>query len=517
MNKTSRREFLRSAGGLSFLALVPVGRGFFAEAATPNTAIPSGATRSGGAQPLLFTALPYIQPGDNSVLVDGKESSIIAWQTQHRDASFVVHYGLDKNYGRIASIARTERLQGDANQLEDRFNYAAHLTGLRLGTRTVYRVECNGKTIAEGYFSTRKPRGRRTRFVSFGDNSHGDISDRAIAYQAYRANPDFVMNTGDNVYDGGLDNEYARFFFPVYNADVAHPRIGAPLLRSVPFYSVIANHDVVHRDANKHPIADFDKDPDSLAYYTNLHLPLNGLETPSQPTPIAGKPEAVGVFRKAAGARFPRMANYAFDYGDAHFLCLDSNIYVDPTDARLQAWIERDLESTDASWKFVVYHHPAFNVGDDHYAEQHMRVLQPLWERHGVDIVLNGHEHTYQRARPLRFAPADTGAAAQININKRLVPGRFSIDRFFDGARQTRPDGVLHIVTGAGGKQLYDRNHNNNPAKWRHEEDNNLDYVSRFVSDRHSLTVFDMDQQTLEMTQIDEYGETIDAIRITQS
>ena len=65
--------------------------------------------------------------------------------------------------------------------------------------------------------------------MAFGDNSYGDISDRAIAYHTYKQNPDFVMNCGDNVYESGTDDEYQRYFFPVYNADLAGPREGAPL------------------------------------------------------------------------------------------------------------------------------------------------------------------------------------------------------------------------------------------------------------------------------------------------
>jgi hypothetical protein len=90
-----------------------------------------------------------------------------------------------------------------------------------------------------------------------------------------------------------------------------------------------------------------------------------------------GPQERIEAFRVCAGARFPRMANYSFDNGDVHVLCLDSNRYVDPNDAALRAWISSDLEGTDAIWKFVVYHHPAFNVGSEHYEVQHMRVLAP--------------------------------------------------------------------------------------------------------------------------------------------
>lgn len=503
----TRRQFLRSAGGITFLALTPAGRGLFA--ATDPRVI----------QPVLvplFTALPYVQPGDSSKLVPGKESIRLAWQTEARAADFGVRYGPDKNYGRTAAIAFSERTQGSKEDIEGRFNYAAALEGLELGTRYLYEVKCNDQLIAEGFFTTRQPRGQPVRFAAFGDNSFGEVSDRAIAYQTYQAHPDFVMNTGDNVYEGGLDNEYGRYFFPVYNADVAGPRVGAPLLRSVPFYTVIANHDVHNKDAHGHPAANFDQDADSLAYYTNFHLPLNG-PAPAQPTPIIGAADKLDAFRACAGPRFPRTANYSFDYGDAHFLCLDANVYVDPTNAALQSWIEDDLRSTDAAWKFVVYHHPAFNVGLEHYEEQHMRVLHPIWERHGVAFVLNGHEHSYQRTRPLRFAPKDSAKASALNQKDRRVPGDFTVDRAFDGDKVTRAEGVIHLTTGAGGKHLYDAGFSSDPAKWLRADDGNVDYVERFVSDRHSLTIFDVDAQILLLRQIDEFGREIDRIRVTKA
>ena len=502
----TRRQFLRAAGGVTFLSLTPVGPGLFA-APAPDLDVPTLP---------LFTVLPYLQPGPASALVDGQESLHVAWQTQARPADFAVDFGPGKSYGNAGQVSSTPRFSGDAGEGEPRLNYTATLAGLSLNKTYYYRVRGNGQILAEGYFHTRKPRGEKTRFVAFGDNSFGDISDRAIAYQAYQAHPDFVMNTGDNVYDGGLDNEYARYFFPVYNSSEAGPAVGAPLLRSVPFYTVIANHDVHSKDADKHPVADFSKDPDALAYYTAMSLPQNG-PVPTQPTPMIGPDARLDAFRRAAGPRFPRQANYSFDYADAHFLCLDANIYVDPTDAGLHAWIEKDLSGTDALWKFVVYHHPAFNAGAEHYEEQHMRVLSPLFEKHGVDFALHGHEHTYQRTKPLKFAPTDASKAAAVNAKDRRVPGTFTLDNVFDGKTQTKPSGVIYITTGAGGKHLYDVDYTGDPTKWVHPDDGNVPYVANFISDRHSLTVFDLEGKTLTMTQIDESGHEIDRIKVTKA
>jgi len=507
-NTLSRRRFLQSAGGVTFLALSPLGRGLFAATAI-NKKLP------------VFTVLPYLQPGNNSRLQNGRESLVVQWQTID-PGEFQVQYGPGKAYGKTAAISVVRRWSGTNGDGELRWNYSTTLDGLNLGQKVFYSVKCDGVPIVEGFGTTRRGRGERIRFVSFGDNSFGDLSDHMIAYQAYKQNPDFVMNTGDNVYESGLDDEYARHFFPVYNADDAGPRTGAPLLRSVPFYSVIANHDCHAKNSEKLPAADFDRDPDSLGYYTALSLPLNGLDSP-YPTPIVAKTdegkEMLALTQKAAGARWQRQANYSFDAGDAHFLCLDSNLYVDPTDASIQAWIDRDLSGTDAHWKFVVYHHPAFNVGEEHYNNQHMRVLQPLWEKHGVDFVLNGHEHNYQRTAPMRFAPTDLSGAKKIGSKDRLVPGTFQIDNHFDGLKQRRANGVMHITTGAGGKHLYedDVEWNTNPAKWRHPEDGNVEYVRRFVSDVHSLTAFDVDGKRLTMTQINQYGDQIDQIVVEKA
>jgi hypothetical protein len=505
----TRRQFLRSAGGVTFLALLPAGRGLFA-AFDPVKNRPAPGP--------IFTALPYIQPGPSSRLVPGREAMRLAWQTQSHAAEFGVRFGPDKTYGRETVPARTERVSASKKELDGRYNYVATFDGLKLDRQYFYEVKCNHRIIAEGYFTTRQPRGERIRFAAFGDNSFGDISDRAIAYQTYQAHPDFVMNTGDNVYDGGLDNEYSRHFFPVYNADVAGPHLGAPLLRSVPFYSVIANHDVHNKRPDGGPVADFDADPDSLAYYTNFHFPLNG-PAPAHPTSTFAQknPDRLTSFLACAGARFPNMANYSYDYGDAHFLCLDSNIYIDPTDAALQSWIEQDLRDTDAAWKFVVFHHPSFNTGLNHYKEQHMRVLSPLFEKCGVDFALHGHEHTYQRTRPMRFAPKDAFKAPLVNTGDRRVPGAFTIDRKFDGLNQTRPDGIIYITTGAGGKHLYDEGFTEDSSKWLHPDDNNADYVECFISDRHSLTIFDLDPHAVTLRQIDEFGQEIDRIRVTKA
>ena len=502
----TRRQFLRSAGGITFLALAPTGRGLFAAAEKLRPlSIP------------VFTALPYVQPGPHAKLMPAAEVARLAWQTERTEAKFEVHFGRDNTYGQTGAIERSSRDYAGRGDKVSRFNYVTTFTGLELGTEYRYRVRCNAATIAEGYFTTRQPRGRKIRFAAFGDNAFGDPGERAIAYQAYRVNPDFIQNTGDNVYEAGLDSEYSRYFFPVYNADVASPNVGAPLLRSIPFYTVLANHDVEgkHPEKNNIPCANFEVSADALAYYTNFHFPLNGVPVPTFPTVMHGPEKRLADFKACAGARFPAMANYSYDVGDAHFLCLDSNTYTDPTDPALQAWITADLKGTDARWKFVSFHHPSFNVGHHHRYEQQMRVLAPIFQENGVNFVLSGHEHNYQRTVPLRFTPKDLTKAHAIHTKDRIVTGDFQLDREFDGEKRTKARGVIYLTTGAGGKYLYDPEYNNAPEKWVIPEDGNLAFVSRMISDRHSLTVFDVERDEVLLRQIDEQGNEIDRIRVT--
>ncbi len=499
----SRRQFLRSAGGITFLALTPVGRGLFAATNTP-AALP------------LFTALPYVQPGPDSQLKPGAETVRLAWQTEPVKAHFTVEFGRTENYGRTAAVPYAERSYPGATPA-GRYNYVATFDQLELGTEYHYRVKGNGAVIATGYFTTRQPRGGKIRFAAFGDNCNGDPSDHAIAYQVYQAHPDFVMNTGDNVYENGLDSQYSSYFFPIFNADVAALDKGGPLLRSVPFYSVIANHDLNTTDpATGHPCADFDEHPDALAYYTNFHLPLNG-PTVNHPTTTRGAADRLQNFRDCAQQRFPRMANYSYDYGNAHFICLDSNTYIDATDADLQAWIAADLAATDAKWKIAVYHQPPFNAGAKHYKEQQMRPLCPLFEAHKVDLVLSGHEHIYQRNRPLTFAPADLSRAHALYSSDRLIPGKITLDLDFDGEKVTKPKGIIYLTTGAGGKKLYDPGYTNDPTKWLHAEDNNVPYAVKMNTDKYSFSLFEIDGDVLTMKQIDQDGSEIDRMKVTKA
>ena len=342
------------------------------------------------------------------------------------------------------------------------------------------------------------------RFVVFGDCGVNSAEQKAVAFQAYEARPDFVMITGDIVYDRGRISEYREKFWPIYNADEASPSQGAPLLRSTVFLAAPGNHDIGSRD--------LDRFPDGLAYFLYWTQPLNGppgAEGSAHVPRLMGSEANKKAFLQAAGPNYPRMANFSFDHGNAHWTVLDANPYVDWTDRDLQSWVERDLANArGATWRFVSLHQPGFNSARAHFDEQNMRRLTEVFEAGGVDVVFCGHVHNYQRSYPLRFV-ADRGGDGKVNRRKELVGGRWKLDRQFDGHRKTEPDGVIYLVTGGGGASLYNPEQEDDPSSWQ-------EFTHRFVSKVHSLTVADVNGKELTIRQLSLRGQELDRFRVTK-
>jgi 3',5'-cyclic AMP phosphodiesterase CpdA len=211
------------------------------------------------------------------------------------------------------------------------------------------------------------------------------------------------------------------------------------------------------------------------------------------------------------------MANYAFDYGGAHWTVLDTNAYADWTDPELRAWLERDLTSDaarTATWRFVAFHQPPFHTGKAHADEQRTRVLVDLFEKAGVDLVFCGHVHNYQRTYPLRFSvapPAEVKRrprAAGVAADGR-VAGRWTLDKSYDGVTQTCPDGIIYVVSGAGGARLYSREQHDDEASWQ-------EFTARFVANTHSLTVVDVADARLTLRQVSSQGDELDHFVVTR-
>jgi len=102
---------------------------------------------------------------------------------------------------------------------------------------------------------------------------------------------------------------------------------------------------------------------------------------------------------------------YQFSYGNAQFFMLDTNRNVDPGSEQYK-WLEDELAKSKATWKFVCHHHPPYSSDENDYGDLwktnvsdrgslEARQLSPLYEKHDVDIVWNGHIHSYERTWPV--------------------------------------------------------------------------------------------------------------------
>ena len=187
------------------------------------------------------------------------------------------------------------------------------------------------------------------RFIAFGDSGKGDraqyeLARMMVAHQWSRFY-DTALLLGDNIYpDGDWEDMPAKFEGPYKEL----------LNRGVSFHAVLGNHDVK-------------KGREAQINYPKFNM----------------------------GGR----SYYSFTKGDGlvEFFALDSNYF----DIRQRRWVEEALQASRARWKVAFFHHPLYSSADRHGSRLDLRAeLEPLLVRNGVDAVLTGHDHTYERIKP---------------------------------------------------------------------------------------------------------------------
>jgi uncharacterized protein (TIGR03437 family) len=241
------------------------------------------------------------------------------------------------------------------------YQYRAYLTGLAPGTAYFYRVIEGGVNVTpeSGYrFSTPGP--GPVSFLVLGDSGDGSSHQLAVTLQMVTEQPNFVVHVGDIAYESGTYNEFTANYFEYYKT----------LQRRACFFTIAGNHE----------------------YYTQNSAPYLALHAP----PTGTVPN------------LDRGKYYSFDWADMHFAALDANL-LDPqfadAQARMLAWFDNDLAQSQALWKIVFWHqtpYPIFHHIDDPLDIASRALLVPILERHGVQLVLAGHEHNYQRSKPMR-------------------------------------------------------------------------------------------------------------------
>ena len=288
----------------------------------------------------------------------------LRWQTPQAETG-VVRYGL-----------RPDRLDHAAREAEAGEAHRVRLTGLQPDTRYYYAVgNPQGNRYAGDDYTFRTlsvslkvP----VRFAVLGDP--GDPTplqkkarDALIAWLEHHARPgrprlDLLLTTGDNAYTSGTNTQFQKDFFGPY----------AELLRHVPVIPAYGNH-----DARRY------------IFFKLFDFPTHG--------------ESGGV---------PSGTEHWFSLNDGplHLVMLDSATESLDSDHPMLDWLRRDLAANDRPWTVAVMHHPPYTHGShnsDRRCDSHGRMfairkyLLPVLEAGGVDLVLAGHSHMYERSHLL--------------------------------------------------------------------------------------------------------------------
>ncbi|MCP4449215.1 MAG: metallophosphoesterase family protein [Myxococcales bacterium] len=225
------------------------------------------------------------------------------------------------------------------------------LDGLKPEQRYRYTVESDGVTRV-GQFATAPVAGAPFSFVVYGDSRSNANAHARVIERIRQEVPDFLLGTGDIVNEGSSRADWDELF-----------EIEGPLLREAAMFPSLGNHD---RQGRGRTASNFRK---------FFSLPENSPD-----------PERY----------------YAFSYGSARFVILDSNTYsfalTDQT-----AWIEEQLQSArldeDTEHIFVSMHHPPFSISLHGGQSELREAWTPLFEKYQVDAVFSGHDHVYSRAK----------------------------------------------------------------------------------------------------------------------
>ena len=90
-----------------------------------------------------------------------------------------------------------------------------------------------------------------------------------------------------------------------------------------------------------------------------------------------------------------------------------------------------------------------------------------------------------------------------------MVTGKWKLDKTFDGKTDTTPEGIVYVITGAGGQSLYNPEQHNDPDSWQK-------FTDKFVSNIHSLTIAEVDGNKLTIRQVTAAGKEVDSFTITK-
>ncbi len=273
--------------------------------------------------------------------------------------------------GRVKYGTSAANLSTTVDETSATTEHIIDLTGLAPNTTYFYSVGSAFDTLAGDAtttFSTPPVVGTAadTRVWVLGDAGTASANQTAVRDAFYTwtgsRTPNMVLQLGDNAYNSGLDSEFQAGMFNIYGT----------MLKKSPFWSCLGNHETNQATSFV----------DTYPYFSIYTFPTNG--------------ECGGV---ASGTEH----YYSWNYGNIHFISLDSMTASRSPTGAMATWLTNDLASTTAIWIVCIFHHPPYTKGS-HNSDTETELIEmrqnilPILEAGGVDLVLSGHSHCYERS-----------------------------------------------------------------------------------------------------------------------
>jgi hypothetical protein len=368
------------------------------------------ASSAGAEAPPRVIRGPYLQsPAETSI--------VIRWRTDRpSDARVRFHTDLAALRGNGVALVAEDTTRSTEHEItisnltpETSYFYA-------IGSRTTSLVGAD----ADHTFRTSPRAGaeRPVRIWVLGDSGTGGKGASRVrdAYLAFSGSSrtDVWLMLGDNAYPDGSDARYQKAVFDMY----------AGLLRKTALWPTRGNHDKLRKRSK------------GADYYDFFTLPTKG---------------------ESGGTPSGRESFYSFDYGNVHFVCLNSEELAGDDDETMIAWVERDLSKSELPWTIAFWHQPPYSKGshdsDDtkdgagHMTRMRERVL-PVLEKADVDLVLTGHSHAYERSFLLHGLYDKSS-----ELESRMILDSGYGDPQDDGAYVKKDSrGTVYVVLGCSGE-----------------------------------------------------------------
>ncbi len=307
--------------------------------------------------------------------------------------------------------------------------YEAKITGLEPESRYYYAIYNGAKRltpVSESYrFKTHPVPGtdRPVYFWVVGDSGTGgraqaDVHDAMIAHnKKLGLELDLYLHVGDMAYGSGTDKEFTSRFFKMYEET----------LRNTVCWAILGNHEG-RTSSGETGVGPF---------YDAYMCPTRA---------------------EAGGVPSGKETYYSFDFGNVHFIGLNSHDLDRRVTGAMAQWLQSDLEKTTANWIVAYWHHPPYTKGS-HDSDKERQLIEmreyimPILEAGGVDLVLTGHSHNYERSMLMDGAYDTPTVAAGVIIDDG--DGDPAGDGPYRKSAGLKPnEGTVQIVAGHGGTSL---------------------------------------------------------------